>query len=306
MANTSTENTRNSLKGYLLLCGCCLSWAAFTLTIDYFFRTFAEVPPLQVAAYGLSLASLLLSPFFLGIEKMRRRVLQEIKQHFKLMSIAASLTSCGALLWFIAISTTSSGIVALLGPAKILFSVMLGLCFLKETLLFREWLSLSFMILGIIIISNLEGEIVLITALILLLARFLYSLQGFLIKRWGGKIDTLAFIYPRAVLMASYFWIIAALFTTDPFVEIPLNGLCIIVGCEVLAAYIANFFYFEAHKHLPLSKLNISLVLHPLLVLIGSWIFFHDPISFQKCVGAVLVLGSLSYFSYLQIKEKKE
>jgi drug/metabolite transporter (DMT)-like permease len=57
-----------------------------------------------------------------------------------------------------------------------------------------------------------------------------------------------------------------------------------------------RYFFFQAHKYLEVSKLNIFLLLQPVGVLIGTFLLFGDSISEQKIAGVILILGGGYFF----------
>ena len=193
--------------------------------------------------------------------------------------------------------------VALLAQAETVFAFLLGVLFLKERVSSKEILGLLIAIGGFIVISNIRGEINLFTALIVLFSSFLYASQSFLVKKFGGNIDSVAYSYLRTILMSSLLSIYLLTFHSISFIAwVPF---LILAGGQVAGFVVGRILYFQAHKHLPMSTLNTLLLFDPVLILIFSFFLFGDALTFQKIIGSTLIISGLIYFSKEKMKLRK-
>ncbi len=291
-------------KGYALILGTLLSFAVSYFVVDYISRNFPEISVENILFWGLGGAVLSGFPFFLRTKNQRKIFTQEFKNFKKLILFSGVLTTIGAALWFWAMTNTSSGLVALLVQTGIIYSFFLGVFFLKEKVTFLEIIGFIIAIIGVILISNLKGEITYMVAIAPMLSAFMYSLQSFFIKKWGGeKLRSTVFAFQR--IFVTMIFLSAILLAQGKIEFIPLDLFFIIAVSQIFGFFIGRIFYIEAHKYFPISKLNIFLALEPVIILIGGYFLFGDTLSSQKILGAVLIIGGLIFFIKSKERLKK-
>ncbi len=278
-------------KGQILMLLSVLFGALMYLLSDLAFRTYPETTPQNAVFWGFLGSFIVASPYFLGIKSKREKTKTTIKRDGKVLLLTSFTTSLGVFLWFFVISNSSSGLVSLLSNSEVLFSLFLGCIFLHEKVSKKELGFMAVMVAGIIIISNLRGEITWELAGLIFMTRLLYALQSFFIKKLAPNIDGYSFGYLRTgiitILLGLIFYSLGYL---EPLDWRPWGLFTVALMCNAL---LAKMFHFEAHKYLPISRLNFFLLLKPVLVLFGGYLLWQDPLSIQKIVGGVLILFGL-------------
>ncbi len=293
----------DTVKGYLLMSGFIFSATMAYLLIDLVFRQYPQISPENAIFWGFGGAAIIGLFYFVSSTQKRNLVVLEFKK-YNLFIIAVSLFAVvGAMLWFWAMSAASGGIVSLLTKSQTIFAFLLGILFLKEKFSLKEGFGILIAIMGILIIANLEGEISSVAVLATLTSSILYALQSLLVKKAGTHINAPIFSFLRVVVTTTILAII--LLSLQRITLIPPLAFLTLALSQVFGFFIGRIFYFEAHKFLPISKLNMVTLFTPVLILIGEFIFWGDTISWQKLIGSVLIIGGLCFFIREQFKLKK-
>ncbi len=278
--------------------------AAMYLVSDFLFHHFESVTPQNAVFWGSLGAIVLCTPYFFRSTKSRKKLQVCVQKHGNVLLSVSLITSFAAFLWWYTLEQTNSGIIALIGKSETIFAFILGVFFLKEKISLSEMLGILVALTGFVFLSTLKGEMSLFLVSLMLICRFLYALQSFLIKKFASDIDGFAFGFLRLILMLIF---LGSFFGFQGKIEmIPILAIVTATSALMLNAIVAKMLYFEAHKYLKISKLNMFLILQPVFILFGAFIFFGDHISSQKMVGAALILGGLAYFSWEQGRLKTQ
>lgn len=291
-------------KGYLYVAIFTFLAAVSYLLADFTFRYFENISVANVLFWGWLGAVMGSAPFFLGWRSRRRRLIFSVRKHWRVLILVSALTSLGGGLWFWAMAEVGSGSLALLTNAKIFWIFLLGVIFLKERVAWREIPGLLLAAGGLFLVSTLQGEVSGLAAMLILGQTILYALQSFFIKKYAPEVDGAVFAFGRAVMM---FFFLGTFFLLRGQVSlIPWTAVLLVSVSQIIGLVVARAFYFQAINLLPISKLSALLLLEPILVLGGAYLFFGDAVSSQKGVGAVLILGGLLWFTHEQLKIAKK
>ena len=264
------------------------------ITADVGFRFFHLSVP-NLVFWSFFGALLFSAPFFLGKKIRRKNIALCLQNHGKLLVFTSILISAAAILWFWVLSGSNSGIVSLLDKSEILWAMLLGIFFLGEKINKKELLILILPVLGLLLISQLEGEISSFSALATLFIALIYALQSFFVKKYMPEVDGFSFAFLRACVL---FLCTGVFFLLQGSISlIPFSAFLFIAFGQMSGILIGRVFFFNAHKYLDISRLNLFQILIPLFVLLGSTFLFPDvSFSLQKGIGAVLILGGLLLF----------
>ncbi len=180
---------------------------------------------------------------------------------------------------------------------------LLGVLFLKEKVFIREIMYALIAIAGIFLITNIKEEVTLLGVGAIFSSELFYSLHGFLVKKFGKNIQVLQFVYLRSLTVFAIVGIFFGVLGKIDIVElrvIILGSISLLMG-----AFVSKYFYFEALKYFPISKIGIFLLLESILTIFGAYLFFGDPVTLQKVIGVFLILGGAWLFLREQEKIKK-
>lgn len=285
-------------KGYALIGGSLCASAIFNILADYIFRTHPDVGADELLFWSLGGAVLLSAPYFLGL-RQNRRVIQDILTNHKVFLYKIILASfAGALLYSFALKLSSSGITNLLGKSGLIFTVLLGVILLKEKLSTREIIVIFFLVVGLATISGIDGEVSLLATSIILLSAFCYALFSFFLRQQKAPIDIPALTYIRA--SAVFILTGVMLLISGKLRIVPLDVLVLGAISEVFGIILWALLYIQAHRYLPISKLNIVSSMDMVVVPLAAFFVFGDTLSAQKILGAIIILTSVLYFLRLQ------
>jgi len=295
---------KKAKHGYKLLIWNTWILIIFYLLSDYIFRKFPDITVAQTMFWGYLGALILITPFFIFNKKYSKSVKKEFKLHKKLIIGVAILTALASALFIYGIQNIGSGPVVLLENSQVIFAFILGILFLKERFVFREIIWSVVMVVGLLLISSLKGEVILLPAIMVVFSAFLWALQSLLIGRFGENIDTIAFTYLRGWIV----WVLIVLFTVviSDIEFIPWIAFILFSICYFFGMFLSRVFFFEAHKYLSVSKINIFLLIQPVGVIIGTVVLFQDSMSIQKIAGGLLILLGAYFFTNERKKVKRE
>ncbi len=255
------------------------------------FFHFPAVPTQTSAFWGIVVAVLLSTPYFLGRRALRARLALVLSRDGPVIAAISLLSAAAAFLWFLAMGETGAGPVALLSKPSILYSFILGVLILREPARLSDLFGFLLAAAGIALIATLSGEVPKSSAGYLLSAAFLFSLQSLLIKRFARELDGVIFAYARAALMGVFMGAGLALAGYARPIGV---GHALLLGLSVVCGVIlGRAFYFQAHLYLPISRLNTVLLIEPILIMSAGFALWNEPVPPRKIAGTVLLLAGL-------------
>jgi len=87
--------------------------------------------------------------------------------------------------------------------------------------------------------------------------------------------------------------------------KIPIVTVSILGIVSVSGLMFGRAFYFEAHKHLDISKLNTAMLIEPVFVLLIAYFFLSESLSLKKLSGTLFILVGLWLVIHKNFKLKK-
>lgn len=291
--------TGNEKKGYFFVFLTGVFFAFEVIGFKEVFRRY-NVYPEMAALFGVGFAFLVVTPFFLSSVKRRKKVTLTIKRDGHILLIGTFSNAMGIVLYYYALKQTDLGPAAILIKTTVLYNVILGVVFLGERFKDREIFGIGLSIVGIYLISTLQGQINWISAFCILLSAFLFAIQSYLIKKYIPEILGLEYAYLRLLLLCVFFFLYAKSIGT--FFVPPLEVILILGFCSLLGYFLGRAFYFEAHNYLPISKLNATLLIEPIFLMFVGILFMKEPFDVQKLSGGAIILLGL----YLIVFHKRK
>jgi drug/metabolite transporter (DMT)-like permease len=275
-------------KGHKLLLGNVVVLTIFYLVLDFVFRTYPDLGTFQALAWGYGGSMALTTLLFLPFKKTRRRMVSEWRAHKWLAISVGFVIAIAACLLIYGIKNAGSGPVILLENTQVIFAFLLGVLLLGERMALKEVLSGIVMLVGITLIAGLKGEVSVEAAVACIIAAFFYALQSLLVRKFGKNAHSLHLAHARGTVTFLIVAVIAAL--TGELRTAPTDAIALLTLAYFFAITVSRYFFFEAHKHLEISRINVFVLLQPVLVLAGAFFIFGDTISLQKFAGAALIL----------------
>ncbi|MCG6139541.1 DMT family transporter [Leptospira mtsangambouensis] len=291
--------TGNEKKGYFFVFLTGVFFAFEVIGFKEVFRRY-NLAPEMAALFGVGFAFLVVTPFFLSSSKRRKKVILTIQRDGLVLLLGTFSNAMGILLYYYALKQTDLGPAAILIKTTVLYNVILGVVFLGERFKDREVFGIVLAMVGIYLISTLEGQINLLSALCILISAFLFAIQSYMIKKYIPEILGLEYAYLRLFLLCVFFFLYSL--SIGSFL-IPKLPIIVMLGFfSLLGYFLGRAFYFEAHNYLPISKLNATLLIEPIFLMFVGIFFMNEPLDLQKLVGGGVILLGL----YLIVFHKRK
>ncbi len=288
------------LFGVALIFGYILCGVIAFLTVKYVFLIDPTISPLNAIFWGFLGATIVAGIFIGGNKKERKLLKKEWHDHKKLILSISIITSLGVILWAYSMKLASAGSVGLIGKVDVLMALALGSLFLGEKFSRQTIIGTIIALGGLYLVVNLPSEIPLLVVGMVVFMRFLYSMQSFLVKKFGQNLRGISFTFWRLMIMTSFLFITTLITGTFNIPSKIILG--ILLASQIFGAYIGRILYFEAHKYLGIGHINLLSLAQPVLLLIGAWIFLSEPMPLQKIIGAAILIFGL----FIIILEKSE
>lgn len=291
----------NEKKGYFFVFLTGVFFALEVIGFKEIFRNY-NIEPEIAALFGVGFAFIIVTPYFLTSKRRRSKVIITVRRDGIILTLGTISNAFGIILYYYALKQTDLGPAAILIKTTVLYNVMLGVLFLGEMLKKIEIFGIAIAILGIYMISTLEGQIKIISAFCILLSAFLFAIQSYMIKKYVPEILGLEYAYLRLLLLSVFFFLYSLWIGSF---QIPDISIIVILGLfSLLGYFLGRAFYFEAHNYLPISKLNATLLIEPIFLMFVGILFMKEPIDSQKLAGAGLILTGLYLIVFHKQKAK--
>ncbi|TGK85482.1 EamA/RhaT family transporter [Leptospira bourretii] len=291
--------TGNEKKGYFFVFLTGVFFAFEVIGFKEVFRRY-NLTPEMAALFGVGFAFLVVTPFFLSSSKRRKKVILTFQRDGLVLLLGTFSNAMGIVLYYYALKQTDLGPAAILIKTTVLYNVILGVVFLGERFKDREVFGIVLAMVGIYLISTLEGQINLLSAFCILISAFLFAIQSYMIKKYIPEILGLEYAYLRLFLLCVFFFLYSL--SIGSFL-IPKLPIIVMLGFfSLLGYFLGRAFYFEAHNYLPISKLNATLLIEPIFLMFVGIFFMNEPLDLQKLVGGGVILLGL----YLIVFHKRK
>ncbi|TGN20703.1 DMT family transporter [Leptospira idonii] len=291
--------TGNEKKGYFFVFLTGVFFAIEVIGFKEVFRRY-KLEPEIAAFYGVSAAALFVSFYFLFHKTRRENIKTTIVRDGKVLLLGTFSNAIGIVMYYAALRISDLGPSAILIKTTVLYNVLLGVFLLGEKLKAFESFGIILALVGIYEISTLGGQITVISSLIILTSAFLFAIQSYLIKRYVPDIFGMEYAFLRLILLSLFFGLY--IWIKGSFLFPPLTTVIVLGLFSVLGYFFGRAFFFEAHKYLPISKLNASLLIEPIFLMFVGYLFMNESLELQKLLGAAFILSGL----YLLILHKRK
>jgi drug/metabolite transporter (DMT)-like permease len=287
MQDTLTvDSSRPASSGYVLIIP--------LLIVDSLHFVFARlllphISPSVSATYVLAIATIEVGLFALIRGRLHVRVL---KRHLWLFLVIGFLVGASTNINFEAVAFIDPGTAALLAQSYILFSVFLGLVWLREQLTLPQIGGALVALVGVFIITFQPGDYARIGSLLVLGAALMYALHAAVAKRYSGSIEFLDFFFFRLLCTTGFLFLFSLGRGALVWPSSTAWPLLVIVG--TVDVVISRTLYYVALRRLKISIHSIVLTLSPVLAICWSILLFDTSPTHQQLLGgAAVILGVL-------------
>lgn len=194
---------------------------------------------------------------------------------------------------YMSVRFVDPGTAALLSRSSTIFTIGLGLIWLKDRLNLWEWTGTALALVGVVIISFQPGEDYLrIGSVIVLGSSFLYALHVAVVKRFGNDLDFKNFFLFR--VMATTFALFLMVWQQDAFVG-PAEpiGWFFAALAGTVDVVISRVLYYWSLRKLTVSYHAIVLMMSPVVTIVWAFLIFSEYPTVRALIGGALVLSGL-------------
>jgi drug/metabolite transporter (DMT)-like permease len=266
---------------------------AVLLILDSLHFVFAKLlvsyMPASVAAlYVMAIATTLMGLFGLSLRRIHFRSLRKSLWFFLVIGI---LVGTSTAISFEAVAFIDPGTASLLAKASILFGLGFSLIWLREKLTVVQIGGALVAVAGIVILTFQPGDYFRFGALLILGASFSYALHAAVVKRYGGGIEFVEFMFFRLLFTTAFLLVFAVARQTLVWPDAQAWPLLILVGTVDVAA--SRTLYYVALRRIPLSVHTIVLSLSPVAAVAWSLLLFDTALTAHQVLGGAAVIAGV-------------
>jgi O-acetylserine/cysteine efflux transporter len=189
---------------------------------------------------------------------------------------------------FVAVRYVDPGTASLLSRTSTIFSLALGLLWLRERLTRLELGGAALALAGVVVISFQPGDYLRAGALIVIASTFLYALHSAVVKRYGGDIPFGEFLFYRVAAVAAVLLLLAV--AQDALVWPSAVGLGWLLLAGTVNVVVSRGLYYLALRRMDMSVLTIILTLTPVVTWAWSMAIFGGRPGVVEIAGGVATL----------------
>ncbi len=244
------------------------------------------VPPAVSSFFIMFIAAVV----WTGVMAARREIkLVVLRDHLPFFGLLGFLLALDLVLGYASVEFVDPGTAALLARSSTLFSIGLGVFWLKERLNRAMILGTAVALVGVVIISFQPGDFFRIGSLLILVASFAYALHAAVVKRYGEGLDIGNFFLFR--LWATVpFALGMALLSGEWVVPVAGEAWLWLLVTAVVNVVISRIVYYAVLRLVTVSYHAIVLMLSTVLTVLWSWALFGVWPTWASLVGGTAVV----------------
>jgi len=247
-------------------------------------------------------ASILYIAFFILTHNTKN--FKIIFQRKKEILVIGILSAIGSVLWMYGLFYAGTNNMAFVFQVNVVFTVLLGVVFLKERFKKIEAAGILIAVAGIIILSYNNSEISILSIVIILISALFNALSNFASKIFVKKINPVTMAGGRAIfiflLILGYTIITNRIQTDIPsivFLYAFLGGLS--------GAFIGFMLFYKALEKIKISKAMTIRTIEPFLVVIFSFVLLMIIPTQNQLIGGSLIMVGIIILSLYENKNLK-
>ena len=258
------------------------------LLADSLYYVFARLllphlPPAAGAFYMMAVGATTILVILRG-----RIHLSTLRRHPWFFLAIGLLVGVNTNMGFVAVRYVDPGTASLLSRTSIIFSLALGLLWLRERLTRLELGGAALAVVGVVVISFQPGDYLRAGALIVIASTFLYALHSAVVKRFGGDIPFGEFLFYRVAAVAAVLFVLAAAQGVLVWPTAVGWGWLLLAGS--VNVVVSRGLYYLALRRMDMSVLTIILTLTPVVTWAWSMAIFGGRPGVVEIVGGVATL----------------
>lgn len=187
-------------------------------------------------------------------------------RHWRFFAVVGVLVAASTVINYAAVAYVDPGTASLLGKTGVLFSLVLGILWLRERLRPIEALGAGLAIAGVFLIGFQPGDYLRLGSLMVLVSTFLYALHTAVVKQYGEGIDFGDFFLYRVASIAFFLFLFAAARGRLVW-PTPVAWLLVFVAGTV-DVVISRSLYYLSLRRMTMSIHTVILTLSPVVTIL--------------------------------------
>ncbi len=222
----------------------------------------------------------------------QKHELKNLRKYGTILILTSLFTSVGGVLWVKALWIIGPALTSFLMKAQTLFSLLLGVVFLRETIGRGEAVGIGLTVAGGIVVTYHKDQYLLLGVAAVLVSALCYSMVSFWVRtlavRRGLNMLTVSTMRTMGVSVILLVYLMAS-----GTLQIPgTRELLLMAAGGTCGAYIAKSLQFYSIRLLGLSRSTAVMPLESLFVVLLSLVFFDTIPSTAKLLGgACIIIG---------------
>jgi len=213
-----------------------------------------------------------------------------LRLHWRFFVAIGLLVAASTVINYGAVAYIDPGTASLLAKTAVLFSLGLGVLWLRERLRPGDVLGAMIAITGVFLVSFQPGAYLRFGSALVLVSTFLYALHTAVVKRHGEAIDFGNFFLFRIVTTAAFLFLYAG--ARRQLVWPGATAWLLVLVAGTVDVAISRSLYYLSLRRMPMSIHTIILTLSPVVTILWALLLFGAlPTSLGLAGGALVVLG---------------
>lgn len=229
----------------------------------------------------------------------RRQIsLTALRRHFWFLTAVGFLVGASTALSYSAIAYIDTGTAAMLGKSTTLFTIALGILWLREHLRPIQIIGALLALAGAVILTFQPGDLLRLGSIMILISSLMYALHAALVKRHGDQLGFMDFFFYRLLFTTLTLGIIAL---TRP-IHFPTDAgaYLLILVAGTTDVVISRTLYYLSLRRFPMSLHAIVLTLSPVITVGWSYFLFDTWPSGQQLSGGLAVILGVTLAAYFR------
>lgn len=218
--------------------------------------------------------------------------LEVLRRHFWFFLSIGFLVGSSTILTFMAVAFIDPGTGSLLLKSSIVFSVGLGVIWLRERLTSTQTIGAIIAIAGVVIITFQPGDYLRLGSLLVLVAALMYALHTALFKRYSGGMSLADFFLFRLGCTTAFLFLITSV-RGELLLPPGWQAWAILFLTGTVNIVLSRGLYYLALQRLSLSLHSIILTLSPVVTIAWTLLLFEVRPTPQQLIGGVAVIAGV-------------
>jgi len=261
-----------------------------------------HLPPSTAAFFVLLIATIEVGIYGIATKQLR---FESFRRNIWFFLGIGILVAVSTNFNYTAVGYIDPGTASLLGKTGNIWSLGLGLFWLREKLTRPQILGAILAIGGVFVISYTAGEYIRLGTFMVLASAFLYALHTGIIKKFGEDMDFVNFFFFRLLITSAFLFLITSIMGTITWPSSTAWNYLLLVG--TLDVTFSRLIYYLALRRLKLSIHTLALTLSPVMTILWTIVFFKIYPSTQQLIGGfIVIIGLIIVGKYRESKNNLE